>query len=187
MYVVVEQLVPVQSLELARQFTSAELVSIKAGIKSAFMRFRLHLDSICTFAMEWDGWVFVFNRTCFGWKYATHTFSDFTKAIKLKTQGFNRNGWLIDAKFKMNTQWRRVVQRLHFHHLLPEHLKSSAAQSRMDYLTLAYVDDVWSHTSKDLGRAEKLAAGLRMSDFLLLGYNGWNVPKAEKDGTSSLV
>ena len=117
--------------------------------------------------MEWDGWIFVFNRTCFGWKYATHTFSDFTKAIKLKTQGFNRNGWLVDDKIKMHTQWNRVAKRMQFHHSLPVELKIKAAKSRMDYLTLAYVDDVWSHTFKDLGRAEKLAAVLRISGFLL--------------------
>ena len=70
-----------------------------------------------------------------------------------------------------------------FHDRLPtKEPKKKAAQSRMDFLTLAYVDDVWSHTFKDLGRAEKLAAILRISGFLLLGYNGWNIPKAEKDG-----
>ena len=51
----------------------------------------------------------------------------------------------------------------------------------------AYVDDVCSHTFKDLGRAEKLAAILRISGFLLLGYNGWNIPKAEKDGFYSTL
>ena len=75
-----------------------------------------------------------------------------------------------------------------FHDRLPtEELKKKASQSRMDFLTLAYVDDVWSHTFKDLGRAEKLAAILRISGFLLLGYNGWNVPKAEKDGCYSTL
>ena len=51
-YLVVEQLV--QYLELARQFTGVELISIKTDIKSAFMRIPLHLDSTGTFAMEWQ-------------------------------------------------------------------------------------------------------------------------------------
>ena len=129
-------------------------MSIKADIKSSFMRIPIHLDSMGTFAMEWDGWIFIFNRTCFGWKYATHTFSDFTKAIKLKTQGFNRNGWLCSMGQGQGARWFRVAPRLCFHDRLPtKELKKKAAQSRMDFLTLAYVDDVWSHTFKDLGRA----------------------------------
>ena len=118
-------------------------MSIKADIKSAFMRIPIHLDSMGTFAMEWDGWIFIFNRTCFGWKYATHTFSDFTKAIKLKTQGFNRNGWLCAMGQGQGARGFRVAQRMCFHDRLPtKELKQKAAQSRMDFLTLAYVDDV---------------------------------------------
>ena len=64
------------------------------------------------------------------------------------------------------------------HDALPEEMKKKASASWMDFLTLAYVDDVWAHTFKDMGRAEKLAAILRVSGFLLLGYNGWNIPKA---------
>ena len=74
----------VKCLDLVSMFSDGELVSIMADIKSAFMRIPIHLKSMGTFAMEWDGWVFIFNRTCFGWKYATYTFSDFTKAIKLR-------------------------------------------------------------------------------------------------------
>ena len=126
--------------------------------------------------MEWDGWIFIFNRTCCGWKYATHTFSDFTKAVKLKTQGFNRNGWLCSKGQGQRAQWFRVVQRLCFHDRLPTvELKKKAAQSRMNFLTLGFVDDVWAHTFNDLGRAEKLAAILRISRFLLLGYNGFGI------------
>jgi hypothetical protein len=177
----------VQYLELGRHFTDGELISIKADIKSAFMRIPLHLDSMGTFAMEWQGWIFVFNRTCFGWKYATHTFSDFTKAIKLKTNGFNRNGWLPKGEDRLREYWYRVVRRKRMHDTLPEDMKKKASASWMDFLTLAYVDDVWAHTFKDMGRAEKLAAILRVSGFLLLGYNGWNIPKADKDGFFSVL
>ena len=167
---VVEQLA--QYLELARNFTEKELISIKADIKSAFMRIPLHLESMGTFAMEWQGWIYVFNRTCFGWKYATHTFSDFTKAIKLKTNGFNRHGWLPAGDEPQRANWRRVVKRLRLHDALPGHLKTRASASWMDFLTLAYVDDVWAHTFKDMTRADKLAAIVRTAGFLLLGYNG---------------
>ena len=177
----------VEYLELGRHFTDLELISVKADIKSAFMRIPLHVDSMGCFAMEWQGWIFVFNRTCFGWKYATHTFSDFTKAIKLKTQAFNRNGWQVDADHKQASQWHRVFKRLSLHSRLPADLQKKAAASWMDFLALAYVDDVWAHTFKDLGRAAKLAAVLRVSGYLLLGYNGWNIPKAEKDGFFSVL
>ena len=73
--VVVEEMV--LYVDLVSMFSDGELVSIKADIKSAFMRIIIHLDSMGTFAMEWDGWIFIFNRTCFGWKYATHTFFRF--------------------------------------------------------------------------------------------------------------
>ena len=59
----------------------------------------------------------------------------------------------------------------------------------MDFLALAYVDDVWAYTFKDLSRAEKLAVVLRVSGHLLLGYSGctWNIPKAEKEGFVSVL
>ena len=63
----------VEYLELGRHFNDVQLISIKADIKSAFMRIPLHVESMGCFAMEWDSWIFVFTRTCFGWKYATHT------------------------------------------------------------------------------------------------------------------
>ena len=85
-------------------------MSIKADIKSAFMRIPIHLDSMGTFATEWDGWIFIFNRTRFGWKYATHTFSDFTKAIKLKAQGFDRNGWLCPMGQGQGARVEKLLQ-----------------------------------------------------------------------------
>ena len=111
--VVVEEMV--RYLDLVSMFSDRELVSIKADIKSAFMRIPIHLDSMGTFAMEWDGWIFIFNGTCFGWKYASHTFSDFTKAIKMKTQAFNRNGWLCSMGQGQGARWFRVAQQLCFH------------------------------------------------------------------------
>ena len=113
----------------------------------------------------------MFNRTRFGWKYATHTFSDFTKAIKLKTNGFNRHGWLPKGEDLHRDNWCRESMRLGVHDALPLHMKKKASASWMDFLTLAYVDDVWAHTFKDMNRTEKLAAIARIAGFLLLGYN----------------
>ena len=62
--VLVEEMV--KYLDLVSMFSNGELVSIKADIESAFTRIPIHLDSMGTFAMEWDGWIFIFNRTCFG-------------------------------------------------------------------------------------------------------------------------
>ena len=44
----------VEYLELGRHFTDLELISVKADIKSAFMRIPLHVDSMGCFAMEWE-------------------------------------------------------------------------------------------------------------------------------------
>ena len=71
------------------------LIGLKADIKAAFMQVALHLDSIGTLCISWDGWCFVFVRTPFGWKWATHTFSPFTKAIKHKLSNLNQSGFLI--------------------------------------------------------------------------------------------
>ena len=55
-----------------------ELAGIKADIKAAFMQVPIHLCVIVTLCMSFEGWTFVFVRTPFGWKWATHTFSVFT-------------------------------------------------------------------------------------------------------------
>ena len=38
------------------------LIALKADIKAAFMQVALHLDSIGTLCISWDGWCFVFVR-----------------------------------------------------------------------------------------------------------------------------
>ena len=62
--VVAEQLVVyLQELE---GIDESEVLSLKADIKSAFMRVPLDVRSVGTMALEWDGWIFVFTRTPFG-------------------------------------------------------------------------------------------------------------------------
>ena len=83
----------VEYLKLSSEHEKADLAQLKADIKSAFLRIPLHLTSVGTLCMEFEGWLFVFVVTPFGWIYATHTFSPFSKAIKLKTRHFNQTGW----------------------------------------------------------------------------------------------
>ena len=69
----------------AKGLDSEELAAIKADIKAAFMQVPIHLWDVGTLCMSFEGWTFVFVRTPFGWKWATHTFSVFTAALKNKT------------------------------------------------------------------------------------------------------
>ena len=90
------------------QLTAEELIAIKADLKSAFMQIPLHLSSIGSVAVEMDGWLFVFGRTPFGWKWATHTWSQFTRAIKMKLNSFNRFQW---DPLDLNKDWSRIKTR----------------------------------------------------------------------------
>ena len=88
--------------------TKAELIAIKADLKSAFMQIPLHLSALGSIAVEFDGWIYVFARTPFGWRWATHTWSDFTRAMKLKLNNFNKFKWEAP---KMNNHWSHVKTR----------------------------------------------------------------------------
>ena len=77
----------------SKTIDSEELEAIKADIKAAVMQVPVHLLDIGTLCMEFEGWSFVFVRIPFGWKWATHTSSVFTAALKLKIQNCNQYGW----------------------------------------------------------------------------------------------
>jgi len=86
--------------EIAKYFTELtglekeSYVALKGDIKSAFMCIPVHTDDVGSLAMEWQGWLFVFCRTPFGWRWATHTFSPFTRVIKHKVCNHKRHGIL---------------------------------------------------------------------------------------------
>ena len=75
------------------EFSQHQLILIEADVKAAFKCVVLHLDLVGSMCTEFEGWLYVYTRTVFGWKWATHTWSPFAKAIKQKLRKLERNGW----------------------------------------------------------------------------------------------
>ena len=176
----------VEYLQELGDICETEVLSLKADIKSAFMRVPLDVRSVGTMALEWDGWIFVFTRTPFGWKYATRTFSTFTKAVKLKINAFLQNGWTVPPtkEGRLNAKWSRVAARVSVLNVLAvlPRWQQRAKLRWKDFLAFAYVDDLWAFTSHVGGNTKKLAQVLRVAGHLLLGYDGWSKKKAIADG-----
>jgi hypothetical protein len=91
------------------KFTTTKMIQIEADIKAAFKCVVLSLKSMGTLCVEMDDWIMVYTRTAFGWKYATHTWSPFAKAIKQKVRKVERNGW---GGQDWPQDWRRFAARL---------------------------------------------------------------------------
>ena len=183
----------VEYLQELGDICETEVLSLKADIKSAFMRVPLDVRSVGTMALEWDGWIFVFTRTPFGWKYATHTFSPFTKAVKLKINALLRNGWTVPPtkEGRLNAKWSRVASRVSVLNVLAvlPRWQQRAKLRWKDFLAFAYVDDLWAFTSQCHvgGNTKKLAQVLRVAGHLLLGYDGWSKKEAIADGFFSAM
>ena len=143
------------------ELSGKDLASLKADIKSAFMRVPLDVRLVGTMAIEWDGCIFVFTRTPFGWKHATHTFSAFTRAIKMKVQAFKQNGRTAAATqaARLNEKWSRVAARQKVLWLLGTTLKRRAQHRWKEYPAFAYVDDLWAFTSHMGGHTKHWALG----------------------------
>jgi len=82
-----------EQLLLSGLLDELEVVQFQADIKAAFKMVMISINSIGSICIEFDGWLFVYGRTAFGWKWATHTWSVFAKAIKAKVRSHERNGW----------------------------------------------------------------------------------------------
>ena len=121
-----------------KNITEELLAAIKADIKAAFMQVPLHVNDIGSLCMEWEGWHFVFVRTPFGWKWATHTFSVFTAALKSKITNFNKNGF---HKLEMMKPWRRMSCR----YAMLARVQSTLGRGLARDTFLKRAGLVWSH------------------------------------------
>lgn len=157
-----------------------ELMQIQADAKAAFKLTVIRLDSVGTLCVEFDGWIFVYTRTPFGWKWATHTWSIFAKAIKFKVRSQERNSFgsriLKKDWLRMGTRMRMLRSEADPRHQLRMKQRWFMNQAWM------YVDDLYAAQNKDLHKAKKLADAIRTVGFLLLGYSAWSLSKAKEEG-----
>lgn len=140
----------------------------------------LSLDSMGTLCVEFDGWVFVYTRTPFGWKFATHTWSVFARAIRFKVRSQERNGWKSRS---IARDWSRMGMRLRLLRR-QEHRPLQLQMKRRWLMNQAwmYVDDLYAVQDKDVNKARKLTDAIRMIGYLLIGYSGWSLSKASEEG-----
>ena len=156
------------------------MIQIEADIKAAFKCVVLSLKSMGTLCVEMDDWIMVYTRTAFGWKYATHTWSPFAKAIKQKVRKVERNGW---GGQDWPQDWRRFAARLS---ILKRADEKEVATGYLEKwrmaITFMYVDDLHATTKNDLSKAQQLADNVRVAGHLLLGYQSWSFGKADDEG-----
>ena len=171
-----------------KNITEELLAAIKADIKAAFMQVPLHVNDIGSLCMEWEGWHFVFVRTPFGWKWATHTFSVFTAALKSKITNFNKNGF---HKLEVMQPWRRMSRRYAMLARVQSMLGKGLARDTFlkraglvwsSFLAFCYVDDAYGLSELLGGRPQTLARVLSTAGSLLMGFGAWSISKVEEDG-----
>ena len=160
-----------------------EILQFQADIKSAFKTVVIRLNSVGCLCMEFEGWVYVYSRVAFGWKWATHAWSIVAKAIKAKVRTFERNGW---SARDSGRDWRRMGQRMWKLFCL----RGEGEMTRADKLAskwkmnlaFVYIDDLWSALrGMDQKKAAALADTVRIVGFLLLGPSAWSLSKAEEE------
>ena len=164
-------------------FNEEELSQFQADIKSAFKTVAVSVDSMGCICVEFEGWVFVYNRVAFGWKWATHVWSIFAKAIKLKVRSYERNGWKCRDSSR---DWRRMARRTsrltELRNDKEDDLAEHLAKSWRMNITFMYIDDLYSllRSFNDI-KAARLADSVRTVGFLLLGPSAWSLSKAEEE------
>ena len=151
------------------------------------MQVPINLCDIVTLCMSFEGWTFVFVRTPFGWKWATHTFSVFTAALKCKLQN-SLSKWLasrgsagsVEAHGTKahGSQWCKAIE----DGLGTKSLSRRARLVWARFMAFCYVDDVYG-ISKLLGNRPHIFADcLRAAGGMLMGHVAWFISKVKEDG-----
>ena len=52
----------------------------------------------CSIVVEFEGWIFVYLRMAFGWRWATHVFGMLGQAVKDKLNSFSKTGWFVNKR-----------------------------------------------------------------------------------------
>ena len=134
--------------------------------------------------MDFENWMYVYSRTPFGWKWATHTFLPYAQAIKAKVRKLERNGWEA-------TDTRKDWIRMSIRAVMLQRQKEGAmffdsAVALRDRWVMAmsfmYVDYLLAGSFRHLKKNRILADGVRTIGHLLLWYQSWSFSKAEEEG-----
>lgn len=178
----------IEFLRKSKGMSDAVLIQIGADIKAAFKTVVLSLDSMGCLCIEFEGWLYVYTRTAFGWKWATHSWSIIAKAIKHKVRCFERNDW---NKSEARLDWLRITVRARMMAAMRMRATNSKTAHRilvkmkndwrMNFISM-YVDDLHGFTAFSLKKARRLADAIRISGTLLLGPSAWSISKAGQEG-----
>ena len=156
-------------LSSEHQHLLACFAAIKADIRKAFLQVAINWQSLGSLATEFQGFMALFRRIPFGWRFASHTFAPFPRAIKQR----------VLAKFK------EILRDSDVFDGLSEDMKASLIANWE--AVFAYCDDFVGVCLMMGALPSELACLLRTSGFAALGYECWNKKKSAEDGFYAYV